>query len=321
MNDEWEWIATGHDPDRSRAARTQEARVSRRRRRAVRCLTVMCVICVLTASLVFSWILIERHHSQRVQAAEAASAVTVAGRDLSATADAYNRRLASAPQTIGETTFDSGASGDFSFADDTEYHRTADYGDGVMGQLIIPSIGVDMPIRHGADAHALEHGAGHLHGTSLPVGGTDTHAVLTGHTGMAMDSLFSRLHDMRMGDVFYIRTGNRTLAYRVVQIRTVLPRDTAALRIQQGRDLVTLVTCTPIFVNTHRLLVTGERQNMPEQVPYLHDAAVSAGRRHAAGSIMVAPLALALPMMIVISRRRGLLHARHADGTLTSCPA
>ena len=207
------------------------------------------------------------------QARAAAMAVqTDPARDLSGQGDAYNRALASKPQVIGETLSQDGVSGDFSFASDTAYWGAVDYGDGVMGQLLIPHIHVDMPIRHGADASALDRGVGHLHGTSLPVGGQGTHAVLTGHTGEADKALFSRLDELEQGDVFTIRTGTRTLSYRVADIRTVLPQDTKALRIEPGRDLVTLVTCTPIFINSHRLLVTGER---------IPDGEMAAMRAHA----------------------------------------
>lgn len=190
-------------------------------------------------------------------------------KDLSSQGDAYNRNLLSKPQIIGETLDDAG---DFSFKSDKEYWGSVDYGDGVMGQLLIPKIAVNMPIRHGADALSLEGGVGHLHGTSLPVGGSNTHSVLTGHTGEANKALFSRLNEMVKGDFFYIKTGNRTLAYQVVGIRTVLPKDTDKLKIQDGKDLVTLVTCTPIFVNSHRLLVTGERRSIPNQAPEPEEA-------------------------------------------------
>ncbi len=243
--DEWEWIVTGHDPARGRCTRAGERRARAHRRRLVRVLTVVMVVCTLLGVFVFAWIMVERHEAGVEQARAAAMAVQHdPARDLSAQGDKYNRALASKPQVIGETLSQDGVSGDFSFASDKAYWGAVDYGDGVMGQLLIPHIHVDMPIRHGADASALDRGVGHLHGTSLPVGGQGTHAVLTGHTGEADKALFSRLDELERGDVFTIRTGTRTLSYRVADIRTVLPQDTKALRIEPGRDLVTLVTCT-----------------------------------------------------------------------------
>ena len=146
------------------------------------------------------------------------------------------------------------------------------FGDGIMASVEIPSIGVDLPVRHGADAYALDNGAGHLHGTSLPVGGKSTHSVITGHTGVADKALFTRLTELRKGDVFYVRVAAQTLAYKVTRIRTVDPDDLRSVRVEPGRDLVTLVTCTPIFLNTYRLLVTGERASMPGDAPYPEDA-------------------------------------------------
>ena len=139
---------------------------------------------------------------------------------------------------------------------DRDYLNQLGAGD-AMARIRIPSIGVDLPVRHGADAYALENGAGHLHGTSLPVGGQRTHSVITGHTGVADKALFTRLTELRKGDVFYVRVAAQTLAYKVERIRKVDPDDLRDVRIQPGRDLVTLVTCTPIFLNTYRLGVTG----------------------------------------------------------------
>lgn len=132
-------------------------------------------------------------------------------------------------------------------------------GDSIMGYVEIPKIGVNLPIYHGTDADTLERGIGHLLGSSLPVGGESTHAVLTAHSGMASQTMFSDLDVLAEGDVFYLRVLDETLAYQVDQIRTVLPYDTEHLGIEAGEDYCTLVTCTPFGVNTHRLLVRGTR--------------------------------------------------------------
>ncbi|MBW3077632.1 class C sortase [Bifidobacterium simiiventris] len=184
-------------------------------------------------------------------------------------AEAYNARLARTPQVIGETAdADGSASGDFSFAGDTEYHDLLDAGDSIMAALRIPKIGLLLPIRHGAGEYALANGLGHLHGTSLPVGGRSTHAVVTGHRGLADKELFTRLDELAVGDPFYIELADgRTLGYQIDGIVETEPADTDRLRIETGKDRVTLVTCTPIMLNTRRLLVTGIRASMPDIVP------------------------------------------------------
>ena len=132
-------------------------------------------------------------------------------------------------------------------------------GNGIMGYVEIPSIQVNLPIYHGTDSETLERGIGHLLGSSLPIGGASTHSVLSGHSGLARQKMFTDLLQVKEGDVFYLHVLGETLAYQVVSLNTVLPYDTSLLGITPGADLCTLITCTPLAVNTHRLLVTGER--------------------------------------------------------------
>ena len=132
-------------------------------------------------------------------------------------------------------------------------------GSGIMGYVEIPKIQVNLPIYHGTDAEVLDRGVGHLLGSSLPVGGENTHTILSGHSGMASQKMFTDLEQLAQGDVFYLNVLNETLAYQVIQISTVLPYETELLSIVPGADLCTLVTCTPYGVNTHRLLVRGSR--------------------------------------------------------------
>ena len=134
---------------------------------------------------------------------------------------------------------------------------------GVMAYVDIPQIGVYLPVQHGTGAETLEKSVGHVAGTSLPVGGENTHAVLSAHSGMASSKLFSDIDQLEKGDTFYIHVLGEVLAYEVDAINTVLPTDTSLLQIEAGKDLVTLVTCTPFGINTHRLLVRGHR------VPYV----------------------------------------------------
>lgn len=131
--------------------------------------------------------------------------------------------------------------------------------DGMMGYVEIPVIGENIPIYHYTTEESLKKGAGHLFGSSLPIGGENTHAIISAHRGLPSAKLFTDLNLVKEGDVFYIHVLNETLAYQVDQILTVEPEETESLAIQEGEDLVTLVTCTPYAVNTHRLLVRGHR--------------------------------------------------------------
>ena len=130
---------------------------------------------------------------------------------------------------------------------------------GVMGYVEIPKIGVLLPIYHGTTDEVLEKGVGHIESTALPIGGKYRHAVLTGHRGLPSAELFTRLDEMKTGDIFLIHVLGKTLAYEVDQIKTVLPTELDDLQAIPGEDLVTLLTCTPYGVNTHRLLVRGSR--------------------------------------------------------------
>lgn len=131
--------------------------------------------------------------------------------------------------------------------------------EGVMGYIEIPKINVLLPIYHGVSSGVLSKGIGHLPETSLPVGGASTHCVLAGHSGMSNARLFTDLPKLENGDVFYLHIYNKTLTYTVDQVKKVLPTDASDLTIVDGEDYVTLVTCVPIAVNSHRLLVRGTR--------------------------------------------------------------
>lgn len=143
---------------------------------------------------------------------------------------------------------------------------------GMMGYIDIPKLDIVLPVYHGISEKVLQSGVGHLPNTSLPVGGESSHAVLSGHRGLANAKIFTDLNKMEVGDVFYIKVLHHTFAYQVDQILTVLPSETDALQIEKGKDYVTLVTCTPYAVNTHRLLVRGTRipyeeaKNVDEEV-------------------------------------------------------
>lgn len=148
----------------------------------------------------------------------------------------------------------------FENKEDETYNNLLNLGGmGIMGILRIPIIDVELPIYHGTDAAVLQIGVGHLKGSSLPVGGKNTHCVITGHTGLPSSQLLSDVDQLEKGDVFYIDVLKQTLAYEITDIRSVLPDDTESLNIVEGEDYCTIVTCTPYGINTHRLLVTGKR--------------------------------------------------------------
>ena len=213
-------------------------------------------------------LLSEKYHSD-VETAYTAAIEDTDDAELTAqwqAAQQYNAMLANA--TISE----GGAS-----APPLAYAEQLTVG-GVMCYIDIPKINVYLPVQHGTGTETLEKSVGHVVGTSLPVGGSSTHAVLSAHSGMASSKLFSDIDQLEKGDVFYIHVLGDTLAYEVDNINTVLPTDTSLLQIEDGKDFVTLVTCTPFGVNTHRLLVRGHR------VPYTPAQEATAAEEKTAAS-------------------------------------
>ncbi len=141
-----------------------------------------------------------------------------------------------------------------------------------MCSVRIPKIDVNLPVYHGTSTEVLAAGAGHLYGTSLPVGGANTHAVLTGHRGVPGSLLFTRLDELQVGDSFYIEVMGEELGYKIDRIDVITPDDDSKLRVTAGEDRVTLMTCTPYGVNSHRLLVSGVRASIPDEVPVPEEA-------------------------------------------------
>lgn len=143
---------------------------------------------------------------------------------------------------------------------DDIYHSLLDNtGTGIMGCITIPKIDVELPIYHGTDDNVLSNGVGHLQASSLPVGGTSTHAILTGHRGLPSSKLFTRLDEMKINDFFYIDVCGEMLAYQVSEINIIEPNEVDKLDIEPDKDIISLITCTPYGINTHRLVVTGKR--------------------------------------------------------------
>lgn len=181
-------------------------------------------------------------------------------------ADLYNKRLAN---NTGITIKDAFQSMDIGDAEYLSLLNTTE--DGIMGVVSIPKIQIDLPIYHGTTEQALQNGTGHLQGTSLPVGGESTHACISGHRGLPNKKLFTSLDLIENGDIFYIKVYGETLAYEVYKIEEVTPDNVEPLKIVQGEDIVTLITCTPYGINTHRLFVSGKR------IPYVESEDMAAG--------------------------------------------
>ena len=210
----------------------------------------------LTVYPIFSSRYNEAHQSQiHTEYQDAVNALPdTAIPEARAAAQSYNEELWSSIVQYGSYSKDSVTSAM------EEYAGLLDLtGTGTMGYVHIPKLAVSLPIYHGTEEETLDRGVGHLIGSSLPIGGSSTHAILTGHSGLASQKMFSDLDKLEIGDTFYLEVLNKFLAYEVDQINTVLPHDTTYLGLEEGKDLCTLVTCTPFGVNTHRLLIRGHR--------------------------------------------------------------
>lgn len=284
-------------------AEATDASEAMRERRADRnksiAMRVLAAVLILTALGIGMFSRVLQYRSARELASTSArSEKRVAGwpypqaDEAFAAAREYNKRLAKSGQpVIGEAKdplaelYDdpqnaannasadgSDNSGDSASAKDKEYQSLLDSGDGVMGAIRIPKISVNLPVYHGTSELTLASGAGHLYGSSLPVGGKSTHSVITGHRGLVEAAMFTRLDEMRVGDYFYLDVMGRTLGYKVDRITEINPDDTSKLKIVPGEDRVTLMTCTPYGVNTHRLLVSALRSAIPGEIPAEADA-------------------------------------------------
>ena len=199
-------------------------------------------------------------------------------------ADVFNQEIAADPDALYHADHFS------------TYSTTLDVtGTGIMGYITIPRIGVELPIYHGTSDSVLQIAAGHLEGTSLPVGGASTHAVISAHRGLPSAKLFTNLDQLEVGDTFTITVLDRVLTYEVDKISIVLPTETDELKIAEGKDYVTLMTCTPYGINTHRLLVRGRRVETPDQYKHLRVTAEALKIE----PIIVAPI-MALPMLLIL---------------------
>lgn len=187
-----------------------------------------------------------------------------------------------------------------------DYNRQLNIsGSGIMGYIDIPQINCYMPIYHSTQDAVLQIGAGHIEGTSLPIGGENTHSVLSGHRGLPSAKLFTDLDKMKVGDTFTFNVLNETLTYQVYEILTVLPHEVDSLKIEKGRDLCTLVTCTPYGVNTHRLLVKGERvENAAQQQTVRVTSDAQKIEPVIVASILAVPMLLILLVILLAQPRK-----------------
>ena len=180
--------------------------------------------------------------------------------------DSENKKMLKAARKYNKSLLKKSDHWKLSKKDKKKYESLLDVsGTGIMGYIEVPKIDCSLPIYHGTDEGALQIAIGHLEGSSLPVGGKNTHCVLSGHRGLPSARLFTDLDQMEEGDIFILNILGRKLAYEVDQIKVVLPEEMSDLEIEEGKDLCTLVTCTPYGINTHRLLVRGHRTEYVEK--------------------------------------------------------
>ena len=263
---------------------------------------LVAAVCLAIAVLLICCPFILRQHSDKarsevmyVQVESVSSTDHLAVVKELEAADRYNASLANGLASI---------TNDERAAAKTDYLTLLNLaGDGIMGTVEIPILGTTLPMAHGTETETLEHYVGHVVGSSLPVGGPNTHAVLSGHSGMATSKMFSDLEQLQIGDYFVIHVLGLDLYYLIDQINVVLPDDTSKLGIERGKDYVTLVTCTPYGVNTHRLLVRGTRIS-EEDVPPLPTTQRSAWTTKSWQGVLVVVGTTAIGLAVFLYARR-----------------
>lgn len=300
--------------------------VVRRKRRGhtkyivVRCISTLLIIGAIAVALLPATM--QARSSHRMRTISDSVSRTIEGWPYSTASEmlrrahAYNRGLYIHGQPVlGEAvdpfSTEASRSAESIASGDGEYQGLLDAGAGIMGTVLVPRIGVELPIRHGTSEQVLAIGAGHLYGTSLPVGGKSTHAVITGHRGLADALMFTRLDELGEGDFMYVTVMGKTLGYQVDRVDVIEPNDVSLLKIVPGEDRLTLMTCTPYGVNTHRLLVSGHRVSMPVPAPMpenVHDAR-TIGLCAFAACMGVGVLAVFAVSRMTGPRRRAMRHA------------
>ena len=271
--------------------------------RIVTFLFVVAGLCLINYPFLSEWV--NSFHQAEVLSTYDEAIATKSEEELNgyiADAMQYNEGLLESNVTLNDA-FSSGGS-----SDETYLSLLSLSPDGVMGTIEIPSIHVTLPIYHGTSSKVLEEGAGHLEGSSLPVGGTGSHAVLSAHSGLPEKRLFSDIDQLAVGDHFKLLVYGLKLEYEVDDIRVVEPWDTSYLSIQPDKDMVTLVTCTPYGINSHRLFVSGHRTEWTDTEVVTSEE--SAGMHIGIREIQIGILAISVVVLLVsgkmllFSRRR-----------------
>lgn len=257
--------------------------------------TILCILIFVVGLSIMLYPTVSNYinskNASRVIADYNAALADASHEDITAWLDAardYNRRLANTPNA-------------FYFPDLVEgYEDTLNItGTGIMGYIDVDKVNIHLPIYHGVSDVVLQIGVGHLPGTSMPIGGTSTHSVLSGHTGLPSSRLFTDLYEIEIGDTFTVTVANRTITYEIDQIKIVEPEQTEDLQIVPGKDYCTLFTCYPYGVNSHRMLLRGVRIDNIEVDEENHVTAYVANEAFRIDSIIVA-LIVGTPMLIIL---------------------
>lgn len=225
-----------------------------------------------------------------------------------ANAQAYNEQLYGMPSLLSDPFESDGTDGQ------SGYYNLLNIGE-VMGYVEIPKIDIKLPIYHGTSDDVLSQGVGHMSNTSLPVGGEGTHTVLTGHRGLPSTKMFRDLNEMMVGDIFLINSLDEIMAYQVGEVKIVEPYETESLEISPDKDLATLITCDPYMLNTHRMLVIGERVPYdpygPEQAGFVGDDPGSGLNPYLIAAIVITVI---LAAVYYLKRRKKALSALEEGG-------
>lgn len=294
--------------------------MSRRKRMVLFVLAILLLLVSLLAiayPIISSWYTARTHSQVRTEYQEQIASTDRSELDAAlAAAQEYNRKLFQGEISPHD---DLSATGYYDLLNPT--------GTGIMGYVEIPAIDVDLPIYHTVSDAVLSKGAGHMSQTSLPIGGINTHAAISAHTGLATAPMFTELEQLTVGDVFYITVLGEKMAYEVDQILIVEPDDISHIQIQRGQDLVTLITCTPYGINSHRLLVRGTRIPLTEELEIEQEALSQQTdtpsvywQRYMGGicdGLLIAAAAIAI--VLIILAIRSTLRKRKLKEELTPC--
>lgn len=262
---------------------------------------LMVLICIIGV-LIVAYPSVSDYWNSKVQS----KAISDYKNTVAKTSDEKIERMKLAAKLYNQELYNIQARGKSTTEENTSYEEILNInGDGIMGYLVIPAIDVQLPVYHGTEEKILQVGAGHSDISSLPIGGENTHAVILGHRGLPSARLFSDFDQLVVGDYFEMHVLNDVLYYEIYDIAIVEPKELNNLRIKQGEDLITLVTCTPYGVNTHRLLVYGRRIDSIDEEIYVFADAKKISYIYVAIAIGGALWLLAMIVLIYVSTKHG----------------